>query len=203
MVKVNGTKFKVYELDTDTSIISRIAVELKTLPKYLFFTQGQTGLKSLKNIEVVDSLQFIKDKYTALELGLDPSLPDLIINNKNILIASNYGSPQGRKRAIVGDYVIPEITHSANNHIHINKILEALGPPLNNGNSDIIDPSFQLTLVKSELTDHFYDSEIPIEWYEKAKRLKTDHGFMGKMDFPDRTDRLCRTIMATESYCSR
>jgi DNA (cytosine-5)-methyltransferase 1 len=26
---------------------------------------------------------------------------------------------------------------------------------------------------------------------------------MGKMDFPDRTDRLCRTIMATESYCSR
>ena len=26
---------------------------------------------------------------------------------------------------------------------------------------------------------------------------------MGKMDFPDRTNRLCRTIMATESYCSR
>lgn len=61
MVKVNGTKFKVYELDTDTSIISRIAVELKTLPKYLFFTEGKTNLKSLKNIEVVDSLQFIKE----------------------------------------------------------------------------------------------------------------------------------------------
>ena len=26
---------------------------------------------------------------------------------------------------------------------------------------------------------------------------------MGKMDFPDRTNRFCRTIMATESYCSR
>lgn len=181
---------------------------LKLINQYLKIvlykkTKTDSKLKYWIMENVPNSLEFIKDRYTALELGLDPALPDLIINNKNILIASNYGSPQGRKRAIVGDYVIPEITHSANKHIHINKILEALGSPLNNGNSEIIDPSFQLTLFRSDLTDHFYDSEIPIEWYEKAKRLKTDHGFMGKMDFPDRTDRLCRTIMATESYCSR
>ena len=37
----------------------------------------------------------------------------------------------------------------------------------------------------------------------KARKLKRDHGYMGKMDFPDRTNRHCRTIMATESYCSR
>jgi DNA (cytosine-5)-methyltransferase 1 len=149
---------------------------------------------------VPNSIEFIKDRYTAVELGLDPSLPDLIVNNKNILVASDYGSPQGRKRAIVGDYIVPKITHL--NNIHTSTILEALGAPLAD-TQHITDPSFPLTLTRSELTDHFYDSEIPSEWAEKAKRLKIDHGFMGKMDFPERTNRLCRTIMATESYCSR
>ena len=166
-------------------------------------TKPNSKLKYWIMENVPNSIEFIKDKYSAIELGLDPSLPDLIINNKNILMASDYGSPQGRKRAIVGDYIMPVLTHSIDNNIHIIKILESLGSPLNQATQNITDPSFPLTLKRSDLTDHFYDSEIPSEWADKAKRLKTDHGFMGKMDFPDRTDRLCRTIMATESYCSR
>ena len=150
---------------------------------------------------VPNSLDFIKDKYTAAELGLDPSLPDLLIPCKNILIASDYGSPQGRKRAIVGNYILPEISNLP--PMYTNIILDALGPPLNTKDFQIVDPSFPLTLQSKDVTDHFYDSEIPKEWADKAKRLKIDHGFMGKMDFPDRVDRLCRTIMATESYCSR
>jgi DNA (cytosine-5)-methyltransferase 1 len=154
---------------------------------------------------VPNSIDYIKDRYTAAELGFaDSSLPDLIINNKHILVASDYGSPQGRKRAIVGDYILPEKTHTPSNAVHILKILEGLGTPLNNPKQTITDPSFpELSVTKSDLTDHFYDSEIPSDWANKAKRLKVDHGFMGRMDFPDRTDRLCRTIMATESYCSR
>lgn len=166
-------------------------------------TKPNSKLKYWIMENVPNSLEFIKDRYTALELGLDSALPDLIINNKNILIASNYGSPQGRKRAIVGDYILPEITHTPENNIHTIKILEAVGAPLDKDTQNIIDPSFPITLSRNDLTDHFYDSEIPRDWADKAKRLKTDHGFMGKMDFPDRTDRLCRTIMATESYCSR
>jgi DNA (cytosine-5)-methyltransferase 1 len=166
-------------------------------------TKPNSKLKYWIMENVPNSIEFIKDRYTALELGLDESLPDLIINIKNILIASDYGSPQFRKRAIVGDYVVPKIT--CENPIHINKILESLGPPVANyDDSNLIkDPSFPITLTRTELTDHFYDSELPAIWVDKAKRLKTDHGFMGKMDFPDRTNRLCRTIMATESYCSR
>jgi DNA (cytosine-5)-methyltransferase 1 len=150
---------------------------------------------------VPNSLEFIKDKYTAAELGLDPSLPDLFIPCKNILIASDYGSPQGRKRAIVGNYILPELSTLPPTHMNI--ILDALGPPLNSNKTTITDVSFPITLNVNDVTDHFYDSEIPKEWADKAKRLKVDHGFMGKMDFPDRVDRLCRTIMATESYCSR
>lgn len=152
---------------------------------------------------VPNSLKFVKDKYTAKELGLDSTLPDLEIPHKNILVASNYGSPQGRKRAIAGNYILPEVTHLGK-EIHINVILDKLGPPINNNNKKINDPSFpQLSLDKDKLTDHFYDSELPSDWAQKAKRLKEDHGYMGKMDFPDRKNRLCRTIMATESYCSR
>jgi DNA (cytosine-5)-methyltransferase 1 len=166
-------------------------------------TKPNSRLKYWIMENVPNSIEFIKERYTALELGLNPSLPDLIINNKHVLIASDYGSPQGRKRAIVGDYIVPEITHNAENNVHINKIMNALSSPLNNDNLQFLDPSFPLSVARHELTDHFYDSEIPQEWADKARRLKTDHGFMGKMDFPDRTDRLCRTIMATESYCSR
>lgn len=152
---------------------------------------------------VPNSLDFVKDRYTAEELGLDPSLPDLEIPHKNILVASHYGSPQGRKRAIAGDYILPEVTH-LNNPIHVDVILDKLGPPVNNKKKKVCDPSFpEISLGKNNLTDHFYDSELPDDWTKKARRLKEDHGYMGKMDFPDRKNRLSRTIMATESYCSR
>jgi DNA (cytosine-5)-methyltransferase 1 len=164
-------------------------------------TKPNSKLKYWIMENVPNSLEFIKDKYTASELGLDPSLPDLNIHCKNILIASDYGSPQSRKRAIVGNYILPELSTIPPTHMNI--IMNALGPPLHSTKTTITDVSFPITLNVNDVTDHFYDSEIPKEWADKAKRLKIDHGFMGKMDFPDRTDRLCRTIMATESYCSR
>ena len=163
-------------------------------------TKCNSKLKFWIMENVPNSIKFVKDRYTASELGLDSSLPDLIINNKQLLCASDYGSPQGRKRAIVGDYITPTCS---NDKIFIDTILETLGPPQNNTKIIIPDPFYNFSLKRDELSDHFYDSEIPKEWVEKAKRLKIDHGYMGKMDFPDRTNRLCRTIMATESYCSR
>lgn len=166
-------------------------------------TKSNSKLKYWVMENVPNSLKFVKEKYTAKELGLDESLPDLEINNKHVLVASNYGSPQGRQRAICGDYIVPPITHEKEKYVHIDKIMKALGPPMNNNKKTITDPSFDVKLKKSQVSDHFYDCELPADWWKKAKRLKTDHGYMGKMDFPDRTNRLCRTIMATESYCSR
>ena len=71
---------------------------------------------------VPNGIKYLKEKYTAEELGLDSNLPNLKIL-KQILTASNYGSPQDRKRAIVGDFVVPKITHS-NNPILIKDILK-------------------------------------------------------------------------------
>tara|TARA_B100000424_G_scaffold244013_1_gene213994 strand:- start:18372 stop:20024 length:1653 start_codon:yes stop_codon:yes gene_type:complete len=153
---------------------------------------------------VPNSLDYVKEVYTAKELGLDESLSDLHIVKKNILTASDYGSPQGRKRGIAGDYVIPIKTHNETNAVHIQNIMDALGGPLDKTDSIVTDPSYnEIKVNKTKLSDHLYDNELPDDWICKARRLKTDHGYMGKMDFPDRTNRLCRTIMATESYCSR
>ena len=150
---------------------------------------------------VPNSLKYIQDSYTPEELDLPREYSNLIIKHKNILIASDYSSPQARKRAICGDYILPKKSETIN---YIDSVLSVLGPPINSIKLEIIDPFYEHIIIKKdELTDHFYDSELPQDWVLKARKLKRDHGYMGKMDFPDRTNRHCRTIMATESYCSR
>ena len=171
-------------------------------------TKPNSKLKYWIMENVPNSLEYVKEEYTAEELGLDKNLPNLKIKIKNILTASDYGSPQGRKRAIVGDYIVPKKTHSNNDtnlepYVYIQHICDMLGPPLNNKNNKTKDILFNFEIESNNLTDHYYDSIIPIELWSKAKQLKEDHGFMGKMQFPDNKNRLSRTIMATESYCSR
>jgi DNA (cytosine-5)-methyltransferase 1 len=165
-------------------------------------TRPNSRLKYWIMENVPNSIKFLKEKYTAKELGLDSNLPDLLIPIKEILTASDYGSPQGRKRAIVGDFVMPKVTHS-NNPVFIKDIFKMLGHPINNKNTKIKDILFNFEINKSDLTDHFYDSTIPKSICDKARQLKEDHGYMGKMQFPDSIDRLSRTIMATEAYASR
>jgi DNA (cytosine-5)-methyltransferase 1 len=165
-------------------------------------TKPNSKLKYWILENVPNSIDHIKDEYTAEELGLNEDLPNLVIKNKAILIASDYGAPQGRKRTIAGDYIIPPKTHDKN-PVTIDVIQKALGPPQQNKKKIIKDPLFDIKTKKKELTDHFYDSTIPESLWKKAQRLKTDHGYMGKMQFPDSTNRLCRTIMATESFCAR
>jgi len=166
-------------------------------------TKKNSKLKYWILENVPGSIDYIKNEYTAEELGLDKDLPNLKIPIKTILIASDYGAPQGRKRAILGNYILPKKTHE-NNPVKINVIQSVLGTPLNNTKTQFNDPLFKnIKLNKKQLTDHFYNTDIPSDMWKKAKRLKTDHGYMGKMEFPDSTNRLCRTIMATESYSTR
>lgn len=63
MVLINGTdKFIVYDLDTLQSVLNRLAVELRTIPKYLYFPKGVPTIKQFHeeaNIDVEDLLEFI------------------------------------------------------------------------------------------------------------------------------------------------
>jgi hypothetical protein len=61
-MKVNGRKFRRYQLDNINTILDRIAYDKKTLSKYIFFPDG-IPKKDSENILVEDLLQII-NKYS-------------------------------------------------------------------------------------------------------------------------------------------
>ena len=54
-----------------------------------------------------------------------------------------------------------------------------------------------------DISDHHYIQEIAEFEWKKAKRLKLDKGYMGKMAFPENSHRPARTVMATISFSAR
>lgn len=152
---------------------------------------------------VPNSEKYTKSRYSWKELGLPGKGKDLVIKQRNILNAADYGAAQGRLRFVCGDYPEPEKTHE-NKHTYTRNILTALGNPLDSKHKSIIkDPVHDLEIRSNKLTDHYYDSRVPEFEWKKAQRLKVDHGFMGKMSFPEKLDRTSRTIMATMSSSTR
>ncbi len=68
----------------------------------------------------------------------------------------------------------------------------------------IIDPNYiDFSLPINMVSDHQYVYEVAEFEWKKAKQAKCDKGYMGKMSFPEKTDRPARTVMATMSSCSR
>jgi hypothetical protein len=64
MVRVNGKKFKIYELDSIQSFKSRVAATMNTLEHYLYFTNDVTDIElrnKKSNIIVEDLLSEIKN----------------------------------------------------------------------------------------------------------------------------------------------
>ena len=78
---------------------------------------------------------------------------------------------------------IPSLTGQAR------KVLDSLGKPLAAKKSKVVDPTYGFDIDSSDLTDHYYDARVEKFEWERAKRLKEDHGFMGKMSFPEALDR--------------
>lgn len=176
---------------------------IETFLRIVLWKQSKGQLKYWAMENVPNSEPYVKDVYTWKELGLPGKGPDLEIPTREVLVASDYGAAQNRKRFVCGDFPVPQKTHE-NNPMLIQDVFKKLGNPLKNSRKDIVDPTYPKFKVKNkDLYDHFYDSRIEIFEWEKAKRSKEDHGYMGKMDFPERTNRTCRTVMATQSASTR
>jgi len=154
---------------------------------------------------VPNSKAYIKDSYSWKELGLPGDGPSLKVQHKNVYDAADFGAPQNRSRFFCGDYPHPEFTHKGKNRQRtFNTVLKSLGnPSANKLTGKILDPNYNLYLNAKDLTDHFYDSRIAKFEWEKSRRLKLDHGYMGKMSFPEKLNRPSRTVMATRSASTR
>ena len=115
MVRFNNVQFKVYDLDTIDSVFDRLAANLKSLPKYLYFPEGLpnmdmiysdqninvenlyeiiiTNSSTTESIEQIENfLENIKQKLVQQDLSLNISvLPLYIAYNKLIKDTIYYG----------------------------------------------------------------------------------------------------------------
>ncbi|WP_415396147.1 DNA cytosine methyltransferase [Sulfurimonas sp. CS5] len=157
----------------------------------------------LENVPNV--FDYIKDKYTYKELGIDkegtfqvkyPS--SRVYNAKYFNVASN------RKRYFCGNFPEPEEIIKDDSDVRtINNILSYIKEPNENLEEMIQDPNYDFKMKSKDIMDHHYIMEIADFEWKKAQRQKQDKGYMGRMSFPENFDKPSRTVMATMSCSSR
>lgn len=124
---------------------------------------------------------------------------------KHILDGDEYGTPQRRSRLFSGRFPCPEPTNEP--VPSFGDIREHFPRPTASDRPDpdrtITDPTYDIEIPESELTDHFYNSHVTNREAEEIRRRKEDHSFYGKMSFPDDPDVPSRTVLATNRRVAR
>ena len=154
---------------------------------------------------VPNSAEYVKERYTFKELGLPGGDKiALEIPKRTVFNAADFGAPQTRKRFVCGDYPEPVKTNSSEGKwVWVKDIFAKLGSPSDQRKRKIEDPNHGFSIESEYLTDHYYDTTVEEFEWKQARRLKEDHGYMGRMSFPEDLNRPSRTIMATQSAVSR
>lgn len=177
---------------------------IEVMLRIIAWKKENGGLKYWALENVPNAKKHIKKKYTWEELQLPGSGSDLVVKKKPVHNSADFGVPQTRKRMICGNYPDLQKTHSEDEWITMRDVFDKLGDPMDGKDSEYIeDPCYELKIKKEELTDHYYDTRVEEYKWKRAKRLKEDHGYMGKMSFPEELDRPSRTVMATRSASAR
>ena len=153
---------------------------------------------------VPNSKKHIKKSYTFKELNLPGgSKTALEIPVRKVLNSADYGTPQTRSRFVCGEYLLPEKVSNNQAYITMCEVMDNLGEPLSKKKELVKDICWNFNIDGKDLTDHYYDTRVQEFEWKAARRLKEDHGFMGKMSFPEELNRPSRTVMATQSAVSR
>ena len=188
--------------------------------------QPNSILKAWFMENVVNSKRYLQTAYTFKDLGLTEwanknrisplKIAIDLYENSAIINSADYGSFQARKRVISGEIlkkgklILPKSTHSEDGfdgkkkYMTIGKMKQNFPHPFTKLSDEIIkDPHYQIKILQSQLTDHFYDTGIyKVEW-KFSKYWKINHPFMGKMSFPENENKPSRTITATKIANSR
>ncbi|MFN8361073.1 MAG: DNA (cytosine-5-)-methyltransferase [Candidatus Kapaibacterium sp.] len=176
---------------------------------------------------VINSQRYLQASYTFKDLGLNEWADKHNINPNNIAIdlfgntavvnSADYGSIQARKRVISGEIIknkkliVPFHTHSnpkikgsLPNYKTIQIIHQNFPNPFQKQETTYInDINYDLKIPQNEITDHFYDTGVyEVEW-RLSKFWKQNHPYMGRMSFPENSNKPSRTITATKIANSR
>jgi len=154
---------------------------------------------------VANAKPHVKEIYSAQDLGLDGNFElKVLFGSSHIYKAQYFGVPSKRVRFLCGEFPEPKkrIEHDED-LIHLKVVLDGLKPPKETAEKIVVDPNYDFQMNIDELTDHHYVQQLATFQWKKAKRLKQDKGYMGKMAFPENEEKPARTIMATISFSAR
>lgn len=190
--------------NADKSIgIQLIEAYLRIIARKKFKRESVLKYWVLENVPAVKD--YIKKEYTSADLGLEG---DFVLRPHDGAAgkynAKFFGAPTNRERYLCGEFPAPVAIKGDDDLTTLQMVLNSLGEPLNAENDIITDVNYpELTLERQQVTDHSYIYELADFECKTAKRLKQDKGYMGKMSFPENTERPARTVMATMSTSSR
>lgn len=190
----------------------------------------KSQLKAWYMENVPQSAKHLAKEYSFRDLGLEdwaeanrigPSKIALTLEpNRQVVNSADYGCPQTRLRVISGEIIskrgtsiVPEPTHSAQPEfttkpwLTIQETIKKLPSPsvaFTEVPQIVVDPNYSnLSILGSDLTDHFYDTGLYESEWRLSKYLKTNHPYMGRMSFPEDESRPSRTVTATKIGSSR
>lgn len=156
-------------------------------------------LENVPNIE-----GYINPFYTSHDLGVDGEFVlQVKSESSGVYNSSCFAVAQNRKRYLCGHFPKPVSNMKKEEIIPLKIILNTLGVPNENTSKNIEDPNHKFSMISNDITDHHYIYELTEFEWKKAKRLKEDKGYMGKMSFPEDIEKPGRTVMATASVSSR
>ena len=155
--------------------------------------------------------KFLPDVIPLSWIGLDED-GTLAIPVRNVFNAAEYGVPQRRKRFLMGNYPVPEPTHSVSKQAAISlgdgdlptaptlgDILKSLpSAKRTTQKRRYTDPNYGFELATEDLTDQFHETWIDDREAARLRSLKLNHPYMGKMSFPDDLASPARTVVATQ-----
>lgn len=157
----------------------------------------------LENVPAVK--EYIKDEYTAKDLGLTG---DVVLRPHDGASgkynAKYFGAPTNRERYLCGEFPPLQRTHTDQTVVTLRQVINSLGDPMSTSVEPIQDVNYPgLHMKRTDVTDHRYIYELAQFEWETSKRLKQDKGYMGKMSFPENLDKPARTVMATMTASAR
>jgi len=155
---------------------------------------------------VPNAEKYIQPLYSASDLGL-PGAGILRVksDSSGVYRATQFGVPSKRRRYFCGEFTSPVPHHTDEGFTRptLGEVLSSLGMPCDKNRHRIVDPNYGFSLGIKEVSDHQYVHRYAKHQWQRARMLKRDHGFMGRMAFPEAMDRPARTIMATVGFHAR
>ncbi|MFD1991772.1 DNA cytosine methyltransferase [Paenibacillus nicotianae] len=180
-------------LESYLRIVARKKFKRNSILKYWI-------LENVPNIE-----KYIKPFYSSNDLSIEGDfILQVFYNNSGVYNSKNFGVAQNRKRFLCGYFPTPNFTIINDNEVlSLKDIIYSLGEPGEKLNRVIKDPNYNLRMISKSITDHHYIRELATHEWEKARQLKEDKGYMGRMSFPEDINKPARTVMANSSVSSR